>query len=183
LKRPLRLNKTARNGPGPGIKFKAEMSLMIWSTRFWSWQPELSLFNRKSTYIKVDISASKICPKEFFNNIKAVISSDEGHHIWRKPKLSRYWLLYLQMFSYTILYLDNGWGHLLSLMKLILYIRQLMCLERLNTLCITLKIIAFFITTLFFPLYTRVGILLTCGKYLYGRTIPLRREVWYIILT
>jgi hypothetical protein len=55
----------------------------------------------------------------------------------------------------TILYLDNGWGCLLSLMELISYIRQLLCRERLNTLYIMLKILVFFIITLSALLYMR----------------------------
>jgi hypothetical protein len=51
-----------------------------------------------------------------------------------------------------------------------------------TTLYIMLKILVFFIITLSALLYMRVDILLTCGKHLYGCTMSLRREVWYIIL-
>ena len=40
------------------------------------------------------------------------------------------------------------------------------------------KIIAFFITTLLPRLYLRVGILLTCGKYVHAPIILLKEEVW-----
>ena len=41
-----------------------------------------------------------------------------------------------------------------------------------------LKIISFFIITLFDRLYMRVGILLTCGKHVHDCIISLRGEVW-----
>jgi len=45
--------------------------------------------------------------------------------------------------------------------------------RRLNILCIGIKIIAFFIMTVFTQLYARVGILLTCKKHLNDRIISL----------
>ena len=41
-----------------------------------------------------------------------------------------------------------------------------------------LKIISFFIITLFDRLYVRVGILLICGKHVHDRIISLRGGVW-----
>jgi hypothetical protein len=78
---------------------------------------------------------------------------------------------------YTIKYLDNGSGHRLSLIKLILYIWHF-CVTKINILCIIFKLIAFFIITLFTRLYVRVGILLTSGKHLHDSIILLRGEVW-----
>jgi hypothetical protein len=52
--------------------------------------------------------------------------------------------------------------------------------RRLNILCIMFKIIAFFLIMLFALLYVRVGILLTCGKYLHVCIILLKREVWVL---
>jgi len=52
--------------------------------------------------------------------------------------------------------------------------------RRLNILCIMFKIIAFFLIMLFALLYVRVGILLTCGKYLHVCIILLQREVWVL---
>ena len=47
---------------------------------------------------------------------------------------------------------------------------------KLNILFIMFKIIAFFIITLSVRLYTRVGILLTCGKQLHDHIITVRGE-------
>ena len=49
--------------------------------------------------------------------------------------------------------------------------------RRLNILCIMFKIIALFIKPLFARLYVRVGISLTCGKYLHDRISSLRGGV------
>jgi hypothetical protein len=48
----------------------------------------------------------------------------------------------------------------------------------LNILCIMLEIIAYFIIMLLPRLHVRLGMLLTCGKYLYECIISLRGEVW-----
>jgi hypothetical protein len=79
----------------------------------------------------------------------------------------------LTMALYTISYLNNGWGHQLSLIELLLY-RSTFVSRRFNVLCVMFKSIAFFMKTLFVHIYVRVDSLLICGMHLQNRIISLR---------
>jgi hypothetical protein len=98
-----------------------------------------SLFPHFNLFVSIFIQS--------YVNIKLHVSTLYRIHSFSCVYMKKYGIVNYILVQSWLLYLDNGWGHRLSLIEIILYIWQLLS-RRLIIIIRMFKIIAFFIITL-----------------------------------